>query len=200
VVKQARTRVTELMCIFVINAENQITAYRRYRTGYLPKGVYAFANAKELATLASTWPGTRLVEIWNKLPNVNAVRKFTDRMTAARRIWRAVQNLLPTEQSQTIVPRRGKTPTETGPRRGHNGTKTERIIALLKQPSGATLKEIMAETGWKPHSVRGFISGQLSRRLGFRIKSFKRAGERVYRIVSNRSTGIKGGRREHITF
>jgi len=56
------------------------------------------------------------------------------------------------------------------------------MIALLKRPSGATLNELMAETGWQAHSVRGFISGQLSKRLGFRIKSFKRDGERVYRI------------------
>ncbi|MGD1092123.1 MAG: DUF3489 domain-containing protein [Bryobacteraceae bacterium] len=77
------------------------------------------------------------------------------------------------------MPGKGKEPTKTG---GRDGTKTERIIALLKRPSGATLNELMAETGWQPHSVRGFISGQLSKRLGFRIKSFKRAGERVYRI------------------
>jgi hypothetical protein len=41
----------------------------------------------------------------------------------------------------------------------------------------------MAETGWQAHSVRGFISGQLSTRLGLSIKSFKNGGERTYRIV-----------------
>jgi len=56
------------------------------------------------------------------------------------------------------------------------------VVALLQQPSGATLQEIMAATGWQPHSVRGFISAQLSKRLGFRVKSFEREGARVYQI------------------
>ena len=61
-------------------------------------------------------------------------------------------------------------------------TKTARVIALLKQPSGATLKTIMALTGWQSHSVRGFISAQLVKKMHYRVQSFKRGGERVYRI------------------
>jgi hypothetical protein len=67
---------------------------------------------------------------------------------------------------------------------GRKSSKTEQVIALLKQPSGASLKGIMALTGWQAHSVRGFISGQLSKKLGLRVKSFKRDGERIYRIRS----------------
>ena len=63
-------------------------------------------------------------------------------------------------------------------------TKTDQIIALLKKPVGANLKAIMRVTGWQAHSVRGFISGQLVKRLGLRVKSFKRDGERVYSIRS----------------
>ena len=37
-------------------------------------------------------------------------------------------------------------------------------------------------TGWQPHSVRGFISAQIGKRMGFKIQSFKRDGERIYRI------------------
>jgi hypothetical protein len=40
----------------------------------------------------------------------------------------------------------------------------------------------MSATGWQAHSVRGFISGQLGKRLGLRVKSFERDGERVYLI------------------
>ena len=39
-------------------------------------------------------------------------------------------------------------------------------------------------TGWQSHSVRGFISAQLRKRMGFKIQSFKRDGERIYRIRS----------------
>ena len=177
---EAKPVIVGLMHIFVIDAENHVTAYAADGQVYIPKSGYRFANAKELATLATGWPGTRLIEIWNKLPNVQTVRRFTDRRTAVRRIWRAVKTLQPSraEQSGTTAAGRGRAPAKTDPA----GTKTERIIALLKRPSGATLKDIMAETGWQPHSVRGFISGQLSKRFGFRIESVKCGGERVYRI------------------
>ena len=60
----------------------------------------------------------------------------------------------------------------------------EQIVALLKGSSGASLRAIMDLTGWQSHSVRGFISAQLGKRMGFRIQSFKRDGERIYRIRS----------------
>ncbi|MGD1097149.1 MAG: DUF3489 domain-containing protein [Bryobacteraceae bacterium] len=171
------------MNIFLIDAENHVTAFSETSQVSVPKGGYKFASATELATLAAGWPVTRLVEIWNRLPKVSAVRRFTDRKTAVRRIWGALQELEPssTAPSQKSATVRGK-PAKTDRAVGRDGTKTERMIALLKRPSGATLNELMAETGWQAHSVRGFISGQLSKRLGFRIKSFKRDGERVYRI------------------
>jgi hypothetical protein len=61
-------------------------------------------------------------------------------------------------------------------------TKAATIIALLQEPSGGTLKAIMAATGWQSHSVRGFISAQLVKKRKLKVKSFKREGERVYKI------------------
>ena len=61
-------------------------------------------------------------------------------------------------------------------------TKTARVIALLEQPEGATLQAIMKATGWQAHSVRGFVSGQLAKKMGLRIRSFSRDGERVYKL------------------
>ena len=62
-------------------------------------------------------------------------------------------------------------------------TKADTIISLLRGPSGATLQVIMASTGWQSHSVRGFISAQLVKKRKLRVKSFKRNGERVYKIT-----------------
>jgi hypothetical protein len=56
------------------------------------------------------------------------------------------------------------------------------VIALLHQPGGATLQAIVRTTGWQTHSVRGFISGQLKKKLGLKVRSFQRDGERVYSI------------------
>ena len=51
------------------------------------------------------------------------------------------------------------------------GTKQAQIIALLQRPEGAAITEIVAETGWKPHSVRGLISGGLKKKLGLPVAS-----------------------------
>jgi hypothetical protein len=51
----------------------------------------------------------------------------------------------------------------------------------LARPQGATLNEIRNETGWQAHTVRGFISRNLSKQ-GRKVRSFERAGERVYHL------------------
>jgi hypothetical protein len=63
------------------------------------------------------------------------------------------------------------------------GTKQAQIIALLQRPEGAAITEIVAETGWKPHSVRGLISGGLKKKLGLPIASEKVEGRgTVYKL------------------
>ncbi len=63
------------------------------------------------------------------------------------------------------------------------GSKTEKILALLKRSGGATLKEIMKATDWQAHSVRGFISGTLGKKMGLTVASAKgEDGERGYSI------------------
>jgi hypothetical protein len=62
------------------------------------------------------------------------------------------------------------------------GSKTAKILDLLKRPVGATLKELMKATGWQAHSVRGFLSGTVGKKMGIAVESSSRAdGERVYR-------------------
>src|SRR5258708_23017253 len=48
-------------------------------------GHSSFASEQELQELASQWPMKRLVEIWNRLPGVEQVIRFTDRKTAIAR-------------------------------------------------------------------------------------------------------------------
>jgi len=58
-------------------------------------------------------------------------------------------------------------------------------LDLLQRLSGATLEEIMNATGWQPHSVRGFISGTLGKKMGLTITSSKRDdGQRIYSVKS----------------
>jgi len=63
------------------------------------------------------------------------------------------------------------------------GSKTAKILALLKRPGGATAKELMKATGWQPHSVRGFLSGTIGKKMGLVVRSTKGdSGERSYSI------------------
>ena len=62
-------------------------------------------------------------------------------------------------------------------------TKKDAVLALLRREQGATLAELMTTTGWQAHSVRGFISGTLRKKLGFAVAATKNpAGEHTYRI------------------
>jgi hypothetical protein len=64
-----------------------------------------------------------------------------------------------------------------------DGSKAAKIIDLLKRPDGATLAEIMKISDWQAHSVRGFISGTLSKKMRLAVVSAKEEnGERHYSI------------------
>ena len=155
-------------------------------------GHEAFVSERQLARLTASWPMAKLVEIWNGLPRVKGTDRFTDRKIAVRRIWKAVQRL-EVDSSRTQAVHRGlhrRSATQVASNSlapassSARSTKADQILALLKRPSGATLKTIMAVTGWQAHSVRGFISGQLRKRMGLEVRSLERNGDRVYTIRS----------------
>ena len=62
------------------------------------------------------------------------------------------------------------------------GSKTAKVLDLLKRPSGATGIDLMKATGWQAHSVRGFISGVLGRKMGLKVKSRVEDGARRYKL------------------
>jgi len=57
------------------------------------------------------------------------------------------------------------------------GSKTAKVLGLLKRSSGASLKELMKATGWQVHSVRGFLSGAVGKKMGLAVTSTKAEGE-----------------------
>lgn len=70
-------------------------------------------------------------------------------------------------------------------------TKLDKLAALLERPEGATIADMMAVSGWQPHSVRGAIAGSLKKR-GLAITSAKDDGERRYRCKPSRSVDARG--------
>jgi hypothetical protein len=169
----------------------------------------AVTSQAELA--ASSLAVGQLVDMWNGFAGVvpfddlKPVKKFTDRKTAVARIWKAIQRLAPAPtvapaavQAAQDTPEAAAASEEASPkkraarvRQGANeaapareGSKKAQVIALLKRPHGATLSQIREVTGWQAHSVRGFISGTLGKKLGLQVESTKReTGERAYRLA-----------------
>ena len=79
------------------------------------------------------------------------------------------------------APKKATKPKVEGAR---EGSKTQKILDLLKRPDGATLQELMKTTGWQAHSVRGFLS-LLGKKRGLAVESTKSTeGERTYSIKS----------------
>jgi hypothetical protein len=62
-------------------------------------------------------------------------------------------------------------------------SKGAKILALIRRPKGATLAELTKLTGWQNHSIRGYLSGTVGKKMGLTVESAKREdGERVYSI------------------
>jgi hypothetical protein len=63
------------------------------------------------------------------------------------------------------------------------GSKTATILELLKRAGGATAMELLKATGWQAHSLRGFISGTVGKKMGLTVTSTKgEDGERSYSV------------------
>jgi hypothetical protein len=91
-----------------------------------------------------------------------------------------------------VAPAKGKagkkaSPKKKAPKSARNdareGSKTATILEMLKRPGGATAKELLKVTGWQPHSLRGFLSGTVGKKMGLTVISTKgEDGERSYSL------------------
>ena len=93
-----------------------------------------------------------------------------------------------------VAPKKGKAGKKASPAKkapkgakkatgARDGSKSAKILDLLKRPGGATAKELMKASGWQAHSVRGFLSGTVSKKMGMAVTSTKgEDGERTYSV------------------
>jgi hypothetical protein len=194
------------MTTYTIDTDNNITAFRTKAeaAAAVPSAnLTVVASTEEEFTAAidecgptpAGWPVSHLVELWNSFAGVppfgdlKPVKKFTDRKTAIARIWKAIQALTPTSapQAAPVTPKKAKAPKDATAKDAapttREGSKKAIVIEMLKRPEGATLSDIMSATSWQCHSVRGFISGCLGKKMGLKIESAKREdGQRCYKL------------------
>src|SRR5438876_6413910 len=119
--------------LFHLTAEDHIRTSDEQRRTETDGGRSSFASEQELQEVASEWPMKRLVEIWNRLPGVEPVARFTDRKTVIARIWRALQP----------KPEKGSKPARRASRSQHRpvfreGSKAAQVCTLLLRPEGSS--------------------------------------------------------------
>lgn len=198
------------MKYFTIEHEtNNITCHATKEEAAAVESPARFSSEKQLAAIVKAKSPAQVLEIWNSLPGVVPVNKFKDRTTAAARIWKAIQSLgdagvntlldEPADVAAELAPeaetaapakakarRAKKEPTAAGEGKApREGSKTSRVIEMLKREGGATLEEIMTEMGWQQHTTRALMSagGSLTKKHGITVVSTKNeAGERSYSI------------------
>jgi hypothetical protein len=97
-------------------------------------------------------------------------------------------------QGAHVAPKKGKaakkaSPVKKAPKAqkeagvARDGSKAAKVLDLLQRPEGVTLTALMKVTEWQAHSVRGFLSGTVRKKLGLSIESAKgKDGERTYSV------------------
>src|SRR5258707_11171914 len=128
-------------------------------------GEIAVASNEELH--AAPLNGKRLLALWNALPGVEKRRRVGDRAALIEQLWSAIERLPDPEP-------RGDP---------KHPSKQDVVIAMLRQPEGATVDEVASVTGWQRHTVRGVFSGTLKKKLGLTVASAKEERGRVYRVA-----------------
>jgi hypothetical protein len=107
---------------------------------------------------------------------------------------KAAQKATSAKRARTVAPKKAKsgkkaTPVKKAPKGAtkgkgaRDGSKAAKVLDLLKRSGGVTSKELQKATGWQPHSIRGFLSGTVSKKMGLAVTSTKgEDGERTYSV------------------
>jgi DNA-binding IclR family transcriptional regulator len=71
-------------------------------------------------------------------------------------------------------------------------SKLAAVIGMLRRPEGATLMDLVAATGWLPHTTRAALTGVRKRGYVVALDRSDRVGGSVYRIEAKLSEGAAG--------
>ena len=106
---------------------------------------------------------------------------------------------MPRQRKTAAAKPRGKarkaSPAGSKRRAAPSQSKQDLVIQMLRRQSGVTIEDIIAKTGWQPHSVRGFFSGLVKKKLKLPLVSdVGKDGVRRYHIAAVASVqGVSHG-------
>lgn len=132
------------------------------------------------------------IEILNEEP---AVEQTAQAEVSAAAAAKSVRNkkprgevLPPDVTSVAVESRSRRKPERSAPTESKaTATKSAAVLKLLRSTKGTTVDAIMAATGWQAHSVRGFLSAVVKKKLGLALTSEAgRDGARRYRVVETK--------------
>jgi hypothetical protein len=86
-----------------------------------------------------------------------------------------------------VTPPADTTATGTNPPR--DGTKIAKVLGLLRSSDGAALAEMIAATGWLPHTTRGALTGLRKRGYDVTIDRSDKARGSVYHVIVDAKSG-----------
>src|SRR6188474_2823536 len=106
----------------------------------------------------------------------------TEETTSKAQPAKAKASKKPAKAKMAATPKKlAKAKTKGAPK---SGSKASIVLDLMKRKEGATLAEIAKATDWQNHSIRGFVSGHVIKKMGLKVESTKsEAAERTYRIA-----------------
>jgi hypothetical protein len=107
------------------------------------------------------------------------IQKLEDPMTSKKASKSAGTTAQKTNRKKTKKAASSKAESRT-----KKTTKKDLVLELLRRKEGATTADIAKATTWQNHTVRGFLSGTLTKKMGLTVESVKNEGEeRTYRIT-----------------
>lgn len=129
-----------------------------------------------LNTDSFDWPDPPVGYDWDRDGRVVKVAAAQADVPAEEAEEARPDSVRPASEPKRARKRRQKT---DQPTRTRANSKQATLIEMLKRPDGATARELMEASGWQAHTLRGFISGALKKKLGLNVQSRRDDGSKL---------------------
>ncbi len=93
----------------------------------------------------------------------------------------AAQAKTPAGQDAPVGSSAAPTPAEAPTAPAKAPSKASLMLGMLARPEGTTIEQLVAATGWLPHTTRAALTGL--KKKGHALTSEKRDGARIYRVT-----------------